>query len=253
MLAQAQNSVFTPQWWQELFSPDGRWVEGSLLRITIGAILTLGLYSLLYRENKFYRFTEHIFVGLATGFSVVALVKEVLWPQWWVPMLGAPGREATPDMAAVPAVDAAWLWGALLPLACLAFFVFSKKHGWLSRIPLGIIVGLWAGQQLNAFQNRFLPQIADQARPIIPGGETNVPEAINNLIVVITWIVVLSYFVYSFEQKSKFLQRTSTVGRWLLMVGFGAIFGTTMMTRFVLFIDRAYFLLIEWLRLGTPL
>jgi hypothetical protein len=43
------------------------------------------------------------------------------------------------------------------------------------------------------------------------------------------------------------------MGRWLLMVGFGAIFGTTMMTRFVLFIDRAYFLLIEWLRLGKPL
>lgn len=250
MLAQ---SVFTPEWWQELFSPDGRWLENSLLRITIGAILTLGLYSLLYRENKFYRFTEHVFVGLATGFSVVALVKEVLWPQWWVPMLGVPEREATPDVSAVPAVEAAWLWGALLPVACLAFFVFSKKHGWLSRIPLGIIVGLWAGQQLNAFQNRFLPQVADQARPIIPLGETSPAMAVNNLIVVITWIVVLSYFVYSFEQKSKFLQRTSLMGRWLLMVGFGAIFGTTMMTRFVLFIDRAYYLLIEWLRLGERL
>ncbi|MER3465875.1 MAG: hypothetical protein C4340_01350 [Armatimonadota bacterium] len=106
---------------------------------------------------------------------------------------------------------------------------------------------------MNAFQNRFLPQVADQARPIIPGPQTGIPDAINNLIVVITWIVVLSYFVYSFEQKSKFLQRTSLMGRWLLMVGFGAIFGTTMMTRFVLFIDRAYYLLIEWLRLGAQL
>ena len=143
MLAQ---SVFTSEWWRELLSPDSRWQDGSLLRITIGAILTLGLYSLLYRENKFYRFTEHIFVGLATGFSVVALVKEVLWPQWWVPMLGVPERTATADMPAVPGVDAAWLWGALLPLACLAFFVFSKKHGWLSRIPLGIIVTMQIGR-----------------------------------------------------------------------------------------------------------
>jgi hypothetical protein len=241
------QSVFTPQWWQELFQFDSR--EGSLFRITIGAILTLGLYSILYRENKFYRFTEHVFVGLATGFSVVALVKETLYPMWWLPMIGT-----APDPSkGIEMVPAHFAYGALLPIACLAFFVFSKKHGWLSRIPLGIIVGLWAGQQLDAFQNRFLPQIADQARPILPLGQTTVPDAINNLIVVATWIIVLSYFVYSFEQQSKFLQRTSMMGRWLLMVGFGAIFGTTMMTRFVLFIDRAYFLLIEWLRLGKPL
>jgi hypothetical protein len=36
------------------------------------------------------------------------------------------------------------------------------------------------------------------------------------------------------------------------MVGFGVIFGTTMMTRFVLFIDRAYFLLVDWLKVGIP-
>jgi hypothetical protein len=64
--------------------------------------------------------------------------------------------------------------------------------------------------------------------------------------------MVLSYFLYSFEQKNKVLQKSATAGRWLLMVGFGVIFGTTMMTRFVLFIDRAYFLLVEWLKVGPP-
>ena len=39
-------------------------------------------------------------------------------------------------------------------------------------------------------------------------------------------------------------------GRWLLMIGFGAIFGNTVMTRFTLLIDRMYFVWIEWLIQG---
>jgi hypothetical protein len=38
-------------------------------------------------------------------------------------------------------------------------------------------------------------------------------------------------------------------GRWLLMIAFGAIFGSTIMTREALLIDRIYFLLHNWLQL----
>ena len=34
------------------------------------------------------------------------------------------------------------------------------------------------------------------------------------------------------------------------MIGFGAIFGNTVMTRFTLLIDRMYFVWIEWLIQG---
>lgn len=228
---------------------DGRW------QITVAAILTIGLYSLLYRENKFYRLVEHIFVGLATGWSIYIIWNDVFYPQWWVPMVGKVGPDGN-VMA-----NSNWLWAAVAPVGIVGFFVFSPKYAWLSRIPLGTIVGLWAGQQFLAFQNRFIPQIANQAQPIIPNewtlmqpglppGTVTISDAINNFIVVITWLLVLSYFLYSFEQKNKTIQKSAQLGRWLLMVGFGAIFGTTMMTRFVLFIDRATFLLTEWLRLG---
>ncbi|MCH8274740.1 MAG: hypothetical protein IH851_08115 [Armatimonadetes bacterium] len=258
LLAQAQpDNVFTRAWWDALVTREESWqILPTAFKFTVAAILTVGLYSLLYRENRFYRFVEHLFIGLATGFSVVGIVWEpVLHQKWWVPMVGAAGTDETAMKLAY------WPWAVVLPIGVLAFFVFSKKHGWLSRIPIGIILGLWAGQQFNAFQNRYLPQLADSARPFIPNqftlssrldpsGTLTVPDAINNLIVMATFIVVLSYFLYSFEQQSKLFQRSAIAGRWLLMVGFGAIFGTTMMTRFSLFIDRAYFLLIEWLKLG---
>ncbi len=251
------ESVFSGTWWQKLTEKESWQIMSPLMAITIASILTIGIYTLLYRENKFYRLVEHIFVGLAAGFTVVAAWAEVLEPLWFRPMTGL-----APD--AVMAMEySRWAWAILLPVGFLGLFIFSRKNSWLGRIPVGIIIGLWSGQQFSSFQEESLPQLADTARSVIPNkmaffdpsdppGTLNLSQAISNLVLVITFIVVLSYFLYSFEQKNKLIQKSSTAGRWLLMVGLGAIFGTTMMTRFILFIDRAYFLLIEWLKLGPP-
>jgi hypothetical protein len=229
-----------------------------MIVLTIGAFLTIGIYSLLYRENKLYRFVEHIFVGLAAGYAIVVAWTQVLADQWWDAMLGKVPTDA------MPMALGRWAWAVLLPIGFMGLFVFSRKQAWLSRIPIGIILGLWAGQQFSAFQEEFLPQLAATTVPIIPNtwelakaaqppGTLTISNAVSNIILVLTFLVVLSYFLYSFEQKNKLVQRSALYGRWLRMIGLGAIFGTTMMTRFVLFIDRAYFLLIEWLRLGPPL
>ena len=45
------------------------------MKLTAGVIATIGLYSVLYKENKFYRFFEHLFLGLASGWALVALWK----------------------------------------------------------------------------------------------------------------------------------------------------------------------------------
>jgi hypothetical protein len=140
----------------------------------------------------------------------------------------------------------------------------------MSRIPIGIILGLWSGQQVQVWWNRYGAQIEDSMRPVIPttwspmfhpntAGMTKAQQdavaanvypsqALTNLIFIITILTVLSYFLFSFDFKSKFTRGFTTTGRWLLMIGFGAIFGTTVMMRFTLLIDRMYFIWIEWLR-----
>ncbi|MFX9031489.1 hypothetical protein ABTN13_20380, partial [Acinetobacter baumannii] len=55
-------------------------------------------------------------------------------------------------------------------------------------------------------------------------------QALSNLIFVITLLAALSYFLFSFELKGKFMRQVNTMGRWMLMVGFGAIFGSTIMS-----------------------
>lgn len=231
-------------------------------KLAAGVAVTIGLYSVIFRENKLYRLFEHMFLGLAAGWMLVALWTETLKSAWWDNMVGTAAEGAT------PATNGNWAWALLLPIGLMAYFVFSKKHNWMSRVPIGVILGLWSGQQIQVWFSRFGPQIANSMKPVIPTtteslfqpgtttmtdaaaaaairGELYPSEALNNLIFIITLICVLSYFLFSFDIKNRFFTNMTTAGRWLLMIGFGAIFGSTVMMRFTLLIDRMYYVWIE--------
>lgn len=230
-------------------------MDYGLLKLSAGALATVGLYSVLYRENKFYRFWEHVFLGLASGWALVSLWTETLYSAWWTKMVGS----AT-DVGQ-PATMGYWAYALLLPIGLMGYFVFHPKHNWISRIPIGIILGLYAGQQFQAWQNRYLPQVQASLKPIVPNstflktsatppGTLTFSQALTNIVFVVTLLTVLSYFLFSFDVKSKILKNSTTLGRWLLMIGFGAIFGSTVMMRFTLLIDRMYFIWIEFVRQG---
>jgi hypothetical protein len=242
-------------------------VNYDLLRITAGVIATIGLYSVLWKENKFYRFFEHVFLGLAAGWTMVALWTETLKANWWDKMVGTPAETGS------VATNGMYAYALLIPFGLMGYFVFSKKHNWISRIPIGIILGLWSGQQVQVWWNTYGPQIDATLKPVLPTTwdslivpSTNglTPEqlsqvqsqiyfsqAVNNFLFTITVVSVLSYFLFSFEVKNKAVKGINTMGRYLLMIGFGAIFGSTVMMRFTLLIDRMHFIWIEWLRDGV--
>ncbi len=230
------------------------------MKFTFGVIATFGLYSVLWRENKFYRFWEHVFLGLAAGWALVTLWIETLKPLWWDKMVGSiaeNGNTAEPGF---------WAWAFMLPIGLAGYFVFSRKHAWVGRVPVAIIIGLWSGQQFDVWIQKYWPQMNASMVPLFPtnfGFRPQVPldnpvlkatieqnvylsQAIGNLIGTITLLSVLAYFLFGIELKSKFMQGTTKLGRYLLMVGFGAIFGSTVMMRFTLLIDRMYFIWIEW-------
>lgn len=238
------------------------------LRLTFGVLATVGLYSVLYKENKFYRFFEHMFLGLAAGWTVVAIWTDTLKSNWWDKMVGS-----VPEGAAAGAgTNGYWAYILLLPLGAMAYFVFSRKHNWISRIPIGLILGLWAGQQIQVWWNTYGAQINATMLPVFPttwssfmvpstdglpkdqaasiAAQTYPSQALTNLFFVITVVSVLCYFLFSFDVKNRVVRNTSTLGRYLLMIGFGAIFGSTVMMRFTLLIDRMYFIWIEWFQHG---
>lgn len=239
------------------------------IKMTAAALATFGMYSMLYKETKIYRFFEHMFLGLAAGLSISLLWTETLYDMWYSPMVGH-----IADKSGQYNQNGAWAWVLVIPLAAMAYMIFSRKHAWISRVPIGLLIGIGAGQLFLNWFNQYGPQIENSIKPVIPtdwsrftvpakagltpdrvgeiANNVYASQAINNVIFLATLLCVLSYFIFCTEFKSRFTIGMSNTGRLVLMVGFGAIFGTTIMTRFALFIDRMYFVWVEWLMESLP-
>ncbi len=106
-------------------------------------------------------------------------------------------------------------------------------------------MGLSAGGMFREFYEIYFPQMGASMKPIAGHGMT-VWSTVNVLAFYVILFASMSYFFFSFEHKNVAVQKTSAAGRWFLMIGFGAIFGATVMGRMTLFIGRFNFLVNEW-------
>lgn len=207
------------------------------LNVWIGALCTFAIYSILYRENPFYRFFEHMYIGLAAGYALGPYLVDVIYRYWWEPIRA----------------DGIWWLSFVVPFGMYLYFIYSEKYGWVSRIVIGSLIGAYAGLTFQAFSSRYLPQLQGALSKVLwyPPNATSeiyLSTLINNWIFVIILLSVLTYFTFSFEHRGA-VKRTALIGRWFLMIGLGAIFGNTVMARMALLIGRVYYLLDSWLML----
>jgi hypothetical protein len=198
--------------------------------IWLGALGTVALYSILYRENSIYRAAEHIFIGLAMGYGIYFTWTTLLYPQWWQPMVQ----------------KGQWVWIFPAVAGMLYYAIFTKRFVWMSRWIMITMLGLFSGMTFKGWANTFMPQIAKSFKPILLKPLVFPYIDFTNLIFVITLVTVMVYFLFSFEHRSKLIRGTASTGRWVMMVAFGAIFGSTVMARMSLFIGRLYFLFHDW-------
>jgi hypothetical protein len=191
----------------------------------VGVVCTLAILSLLYRENPVYRFFEYLFVGLATGYTLMRTWEDVLRPKWWEPMTAGQWWEVFP-----------------LLLGLLYYTIYFRRLAWMSRLLIGGLMGFGAGLAFQAFATQYGPQVAASFVPLLPRPGLTPFGLFNNWVVTLTLLAVMVYFFFAFEQKNRGVQRMATVGRWLLMISFGAIFGQTVMARMAIAADRLLFL-----------
>lgn len=208
--------------------------------LLFGALCTLAILSLVFKENKFYRLFEHIFLGLALGFGLEQTWIQVLRPKFWDPLVH----------------DGQWAWIMTVPIGLMFYGIYTQRFAWMSRVLFGVFFGLAAGTVFQDFCQGFLPQVVKSYKPLVPPPAlATLPNAplhqfafvFNNLLFMAILVSVLVYFLFAFEQRNRAVQGIARVGRWTLMFAFGAIFGSTIMTRMALLIDRMYFLFHDWL------
>lgn len=215
--------------------------------VWVAAILTLFIFSFLYRDNPLYRFAEHLFVGVSAGYYIVLNFWTVIMPNLVDPVARAFGGKVEGGPFAASLGDyRAWL---LLPglLGVLLLTRMIPKIDWLSRWSLSVIIGVFAGIKTTGFaQGDLVAQVQASLQPLWTG---NAWSSFNAILFTIGIVTSLLFFFFSREHKGA-LGVASKVGMWFLMVSFGAGYGYTVMSRISLLIGRFQFLLEDWLGMG---
>lgn len=211
-----------------------------LIEIWVAALVTLNVYLFLFRDNPAYRLLNQIVLGSSVGLSVVIVWQQVLRPKWYEPIVGSL-TQGEPRWG--------WLWLLALVPGVLWYFQYSPRRVWLSRLVIGLFIGVGAGLTFKATFLLLMPQIYATFKPLVvfQEGRFDLPASLNNLIFVATFVTVLTYFLFSFEHRHRLVRGSAQVGRYLLMICLGALFGNTVMTRMAYFLERLQFLLHDWL------
>jgi len=221
----------------------------SLVSVLVGGVATLAIFSFLVKENGFYRFFEHLFIGIAAGLTPVLVLRDFLWPQIIDPMLGAT-ITTYPDGTRSDAYQPLYLL-YLLPMAfgLLYYTLYSQRHSWLAKLVIGFTLGASGALAIRGFFSEVIPQIVSSCKPLVvfaSTGALNVWESINNSLFVVILLLVLNYFFFTFGKEGSLQSRTAGWGRPLLMVCFGAFFGSTVMARLALLVERVQFIVRDW-------
>lgn len=195
----------------------------NLLWNGLGVLVTLAIFSFLYRDNIVYKFTERLWVGITTGYWTMLLYHTSFTDKVLDPLFHNFRNE----------------WFYIFPtiLGILMWFRMSKRYGFIARYALAFYIGISTGVYIPlAIKTAILFQLQGTIRAIEP--------TFSGIMFAIAFIGILcslSYFFFSKEHKG-FLGVTSKIGIYTLMIGFGAGFGLTVMGRIALLVQRVMFL-----------
>jgi hypothetical protein len=209
-----------------------------LIGVWVGVFVTLMVLSFLYKENSFFRLTEYIFIGLASGYAFAASLRLFI------------NQALTPIF-----VNGNLTFIIPVALGALFYAQFTKKYSSLYRLPLSLSIGYGLGVTIwSIFAEFFVKQITATMIPIISG---NALVTLDNVVLVAGTILSLSYFILHREQKGVW-GRFTKVGKYFILATLGAVFGSTVLGRMAVLIQRVQFLLgdpaFPWraLGMGTP-
>ena len=213
----------------------------SLIGIWVAAFLTLFIYSVLYQDNPFYRFAEHLFVGVSVGYGIVLSIYQGFIPFAWKPFMAAITGESMGGFI------------KLIPIGIgLLFFArLSPRHTWLIRYPIAILIGFGSGIAIpNVLRANIFEQTRGTVAPFaeIAAGTLSGWGIFEAVLMVVGVICTLTYFFFAVEHRGP-VKWLSKIGIAFLMIGFGSAFGNTVMGRVALLIQRVDFLLGTWLNI----
>jgi len=198
--------------------------------IWIAAFFTLAATSYAFRDNIVFKFAEYTFIGVAAGHQIVMGVKNIRDYGWTNVMEGQ------------------YIYILVFILGIMLYARYHHEYYWLYRYPIAFLVGNGVGISIRAaIHSDFIVQIAQTAStPLIAGDAFGTMNAIITFVGAVT---ALTHFIFTQERlHTGTIGWIPKIGRWMMLLAFGASFGNTIMSRFGMYQGRIIFLLRDWLQ-----
>ncbi|MCC6046748.1 MAG: hypothetical protein LM571_00950 [Desulfurococcaceae archaeon] len=203
-------------------------ISWEVLGAWISAALVVWIYSFAYRDNALYKLAEHIFLGTAAGYSI-ALALDSL------------NRVLIRPAVTTPGTFWATSWHYVIPvvLGLLMFAKYSRRYYWLARYAVAVNLAVGTGLALRAVPVANI--VRQITATILPLWGSDPVKVVNNWLMVLITVGGLTYFLFTiFPRRVEGAPPSPTyqvyralyyIGIYGMMVGFGALFANTIMTR----------------------
>src|SRR5436190_19945823 len=204
----------------------------------VAALLTVMVFSYLLGANPLWRIAQSLLVGVSVGYVSLVILTQVVAPQV-ARVIQPPEGTTTTDraLAAVPVV-----------LGLLLLLRIAYPGAWPASFGLNLVVVVGSTLALGgALAGTLIPQALDTMR-LMDFGRTDaagIAALAGNIVLVAGVVCALAYFAFGAKADgTRFapIRQVSIVGRWVLVIAFGAILGSLGTTFYFALIDRLDFL-----------
>lgn len=207
--------------------------------VWVGAILTLLVFSYLLGDTPLFRLAQAVFVGVAVGYAVTVAVYFILLPRLVMPLVSDPAGN----------------WPLFIPLVLGLLLLLKLRTAWspFGNVPIGFLFGVGSALAIGgALSGTLLPQIIATMPSFSLSQSWDI--LLGNALLVVGTIGAFLSFRFATGAERPTLRALDALGRgwgylgrWFILVAFGAIFAGTAVSRISILIGRVYYLLHDWL------
>jgi hypothetical protein len=161
-----------------------------------GAVASLAIFSLLYRENIFYRIAEHMYIGLGIGYILFQGFDRLI-AYVWIPVT----------------TKGEYFWLIPFIFGILVFTRFIPGYSWISKWPMSLVIGSGTGLAMGGLVAVMIVGLIVQTITLDFSNLSNI------LFLLITTATII-YFILTREHTGV-LGYMAKFGRIALMGAFG--------------------------------
>jgi len=191
------------------------------MMVTLSVLITVAVYSFLYRENMAFRLAEHVIIGSFTGHALVMAIKNI-------------------NESAVARVSVGEI-GYFIPiiLGVLFFTRYIREYDWLQRYPLAVVIGISSAVAARSFIEGWIWKSL----------QVTISTPLNNLdhiLILLAMLIAMSYFTFTIKHTGV-VGSITRIGKIVILLVFGLTIPFDLISRLGSITSR-----LEWMIQAAP-